>query len=85
MTIKTASIRIPKRFYDDHVERDLDAPGILNETKGHYYIDALSPYLDELLSDAEYYAAMANYMDDHVFGICVSARATARAIRAALS
>lgn len=83
-TIKTATIRIPRRFYDDHVERDLEAPGVLKATKTHYWIDALSPHLDELLSDADYYADSVGDMDSYLFGLCMSARATARAIRAAI-
>jgi len=76
-------IRIPRRFYDDHVERDLEAPAVLKATKAHYWIDAQSPHIDELLSDADYYADSAGDMDSHLFGLCASARATARAIRAA--
>lgn len=83
MTIKTAMIRIPKRFYDDHCERDLEAPAVLKEGKAHYWIDALSPHLEELLSDAEYYADSIAHMDNWLIGICRSADATARAIRAA--
>lgn len=49
-------IRIPKRFYDDHCERDLDAPEILKETKAHYYIsDEPCAALDELVDDAKFY------------------------------
>lgn len=80
MTIKTASIKIPRRFYDDHVERDLPAPGILCSTKTHYFIDALSRDLPELLSDAEYYASMSRYMEKEYRGLCRSAAATVKAI-----
>lgn len=83
MTIKTATIRIPRRFYDDHVDRDLEAPEVLKATKSHYWIDALSPHLDELLSDADYYADSVGDMERHLFGLCKSAAATAAAIRAA--
>lgn len=76
-------IRIPKRFYDDHTDRDLEAPPIVKETKAHYFIDANSEHLDELLSDASYYADPACY--DFEFGtylaaIILSARATEKAI-----
>ena len=83
MAIKTASIRIPRKFYDDHVERDLGAPSILRVTKYHYFIDALSPYLEELLSDAEYYLSMIKYMDAEYRGLCRSATATVKAIKEA--
>ena len=33
-------IRIPKRYYDDHVEcADEESPAVLRETKSHYYVD----------------------------------------------
>lgn len=83
MSIKTNMIRIPKRFYVDHIERDLEAPAVLKETKSHYWIDGLSPYLDELLSDAEHYAESAPYMEREYLGLCRSA-ATARAINNAI-
>jgi hypothetical protein len=80
MTIRTASIRVPRKFYHDHVERDLPAPGVLRRTKHHYFIDALSPYLEEFLSDAEYYSSMSRYMDAEYRGLCKSAAATVKAI-----
>lgn len=49
-------IRIPKRFFVDHWERDLPTPKILKETSSHYYIDAKDEALDELISDAKHYA-----------------------------
>ena len=48
-------IRIPKRFYDDHAERDLESPAILKETARHYWI-AADQHLAELLSDADFYS-----------------------------
>ncbi len=83
MTIKTDTIRIPRRFYDDHCERDLPAPSIIKTTKAHYWIDAHSESLAELLSDAEYYEDSAQHMEREMIGIIRSAAATASAIRAA--
>jgi len=80
MTIKTAMIRVPRKFYDDHVDRDLPAPGILRSTKTHYYIDALSRDLDELLDDAKYYTEMIKYMHPDYRGLCRSAAATVKSI-----
>lgn len=80
MTIKAATIRVPRKFYDDHVERDLPAPGILRSTKTHYYIDALSRDLDELLDDAKYYVEMEKYMHPDYRGLCRSAAATVKSI-----
>ena len=48
-------IRIPKRFYDDHRERDLDSPVIVKETKTHYWIKKHDEALPELIADARYY------------------------------
>lgn len=53
----TDLIRLPKRFFDDHAERDLDTPAIVRETKAHYFVRANDPALDELREDAEFYAA----------------------------
>ena len=80
--MKTAElIRIPQRFYDDHVDRDLEAPGIVRETKRHYFIDATSEHLEELLSDAEYYARCFDFeVGTHLAALILSARATERAI-----
>ena len=33
-------IKIPTRFYEDHLERDLECPAIIKETKTHYWISA---------------------------------------------
>ena len=50
-------IRIPKVFYDDHtVNLSLEAPPVVRETKRHYFIDASSEHLAELLSNASFYA-----------------------------
>jgi hypothetical protein len=54
----TDAYKIPKRFYDDHVECcDLPAPAIIRETKSHYFIDAAeTDEMAELRSNATYYA-----------------------------
>ena len=70
-------IRIPKRFYDDHCERDLEAPEILKETKAHYWI-AADQHLAELLSDAEFYSDYEHFPNS--LGLITSAIATAKAI-----
>ena len=49
-------LSIPKRFYDDHVERDLPAPEILERNGQHYTIDSEHPDFDELVNDASHYA-----------------------------
>ena len=72
-------IRIPKRFYDDHAERDLRSPAIVKETARHYWI-AADQNLTELLSDAEFYRDVPPDLPGY-FGLVSSARATANAIR----
>jgi len=79
------TIKITKCFYQDHVERDLPAPAIVRETKRHYFIDANSEHLDELLADAAFYADPWSYPDAE-FGswlaaLVRSANATEKAIK----
>ena len=77
-------IKITKRFYQDHVERDLDAPPIIRQTQSHIWIDANSQHVGELLADADFYADPNTFggsqfaSDSH--GLIKSAKATKRAI-----
>ena len=76
-------IRIPKTFYQDHVDRDLPAPPIVRETKRHYWIDATSEHVDELLSDASHHGDPACFdfeVGSYLGALILSARATERAI-----
>lgn len=73
-------IKIPTRFYDDHCERDLPAPPIVKETKSNYWVDADSEHLAELLDDADLYSYPSDW-PRYLFGVCMSAAATANAIR----
>jgi len=74
-------IRIPKRFLNDHLERDLPAPAIVRETKSHCFIDPRDPAIGELANDAGHYA---DGLDEAPLGIVLSARATLRAIQRAV-
>tara|TARA_R100000315_G_C5178750_1_gene103521 strand:- start:381 stop:752 length:372 start_codon:yes stop_codon:yes gene_type:complete len=48
--------KITKRFYEDHVERDLIAPDVVKKTKTHFWIDATeNEAMAELRSDALFY------------------------------
>lgn len=49
-------IRIPKRFFRDHSERDLPTPRVVCSTGQHFWIDAGDPHLPELRDDATFYA-----------------------------
>ena len=76
-------IKITKRFYQDHVERDLPAPPIVKQSNRHIWIDASSEYLKDLMSDASFYADPASYdaeFGSHLSALVRSARATLNAI-----
>lgn len=51
-----AVVSIPKKFYDDHADRELPSPPVISETARHYRIDPAHPDLEELVSDAQHYA-----------------------------
>lgn len=79
-------IRLPHMFYQDHVDRGLEAPSAIKWTTNHVFVYDDAPGLTDLLSDADFYAdaygpgaGMPEY-----FGLKSSARATARAIRKAI-
>ena len=78
------TIRIPRLFYEDHEDRDLDTPVAIKTTKRHVWIDPADPALGELLSDARYYSDPYGF-DPECFGLCMSARATAKAIESYLN
>ena len=77
-------IKIPKRFFDDHKDRETPAPlpEIIRETKGHYFISCDDPGVYDLLSDAEYYAELSIHDSDAwLFGVIRSAAATVKALK----
>ena len=80
----TDLIKIPRTFYDDHRDRDLESPKILKETKTHYWIKADDPDIAELKSDAHYYYTLwrEGAFDKYLFGLCMSAGATLKALEA---
>lgn len=77
---KAATIRIPERFYTDHLERDLDTPEDIGDNARYAVVRSDDPALAELLDDAEYYAHPSG-PDAGPKGITMSAKATVRAIR----
>ena len=78
--MKPKTIRIPERFYVDHMERALDTPADLGKCRTHAIVSVDDPHLGELLSDAEHYAHPSG-PDACPRGIIMSAKATVRAIR----
>lgn len=74
-------INLPRRFYWDHLERDLPTPEILQSNRAHIVVDAADPAMAEYLDDAEHYATGS--MDMLPPGLRASAIATVAAIRKA--
>lgn len=75
-----SAVRIPRRFYEDHLWRDLPTPIALRETKRHVWIDSEDEAVIDLLSDAEHHAEEAMHFDPPMPGLASSARATVRAL-----
>ena len=50
------TVRIPRRFYEDHEWRDLPTPPAVRGTVHHVWIDPSHPDTTELANDAAYYA-----------------------------
>jgi len=75
------TIRIPQRFYDYHVDRDLDAPAVVGSNKRHYYIESTDDHIMELYREADEFC----YNDDPAnFGLVSSACATCKAMEKTL-
>ena len=78
------AVKITKKFYEDHVMRDLPAPPVIKQTKSHIWIDATSEHLSELLAGADYYADPWTYshaeFGSPLAALVKSAKATKSAI-----
>lgn len=81
-------IRIPKVYYDDHIQCECEAPPIVRETKSHYFISGEEvrhsqepgmSTLDDLYTRAKTYEDQ-RYHDSDYWGLCRSAKATIIAI-----
>lgn len=79
----TNLIKIPKRFFDDHRDRDLDTPEVIKATQNNYWISKSDPAIGELISDAEYYVVMGELgaWDKWMFGLVLSAKATLKSLQ----
>tara|TARA_R110002020_G_scaffold221264_3_gene429283 strand:+ start:131 stop:394 length:264 start_codon:yes stop_codon:yes gene_type:complete len=83
----TEPIKIPMRYYDDHIACDCIAPKIIRQTKQHYFIDP-TENTDEM---AEFRSRLELYADSYCTpdywescrGIVLSARATLVALNKA--
>tara|TARA_Y100001963_G_C6594094_1_gene359359 strand:+ start:431 stop:694 length:264 start_codon:yes stop_codon:yes gene_type:complete len=80
-------IKIPKRYYDDHVDCDCIAPQIIRETKQHYFIDPTeNDEMAEFRSRLNLYAdsyCTQDYWENGFSGVVLSARATLAALKKA--
>ena len=78
----TVDVRIPKRFYEDHVGRDLPAGTIVRELAKHLVVQLDHEAFAELLDDAVFYGEPETQRDmgPEYAGLCSSARATAAAL-----
>jgi hypothetical protein len=79
-------VRVPARFFQDHMERDLDTPKVVRETSRFVWIRRDDPATPELLNDAEYYSdpsgpRIGDYREG--IGLFNSAKATVKALKPA--
>lgn len=80
-----ATVRIPRRFYDDHEWRGLPTPVPVKQDKRNVWIALDDEAFVELVNDAEYYAGA--YGPDGMGdggGLVRSATSLLKALRAAL-
>lgn len=76
-------IRIPKTYYDDHIDCEVEAPKVIRENETYYFIDTEpEDHLEELYSRAAYYAdpRVHGQLYFKYIGLCRSARWTVEAI-----
>ena len=74
-------VRVPARFYDDHVLRDGDPGRVVKRAGGRVTVELDDDALASLERDARFYAAMGEGEFDRAdHGIVKSARATLRAL-----
>lgn len=74
-------MKIPTRFYLDHRARECGATGkVVSSNKNYVIVEFDSIALDDLVSDATYYASFTREDFAENKGVCLSARATLKAI-----
>lgn len=78
--MENTTLRLPPRFYADHVSRDLPAGTVVRRTKTGVYVELTEDEVAEIRSDADYYATAGDAFDTDLRGLVASAKATVRAI-----
>lgn len=74
-------IKIPALFYMDHRARECGATGkLVSSTKNYVIVELDSIALEDLVSDADYYGSLSREDFRENKGVCLSARATLKAI-----
>ncbi len=74
-------MKLPARFYLDHRARDCGESGkIVHSTKNYIIVELDAAALDDLIGDADYYASLEHADFYQNKGVCLSARATVKAI-----
>lgn len=75
----TVTVRLPRRFYDDHVDRELSAGVEQRRLARQVEVVLDQASFDELRSDADHYATSPGF-DPSLRGLIASARATVAAL-----
>lgn len=77
-----AIIRITKQFYDDHIERDLEAPYPIRVSKRYYWIDTEDTHFAELHAYALFYRGMwlDGAFEAYLKPVCMSAHQLCTAV-----
>jgi hypothetical protein len=75
------TLKLPRKFWDDHYDRCADHPGFREEvksTKREVVVRLDDEALKNLTSDADYYSETTGFdtSDPWMMGLCASARAT---------
>jgi hypothetical protein len=78
--------KVPQRFYQDHLSRDLGTGKIVAESGNYFIVELDESSYYELLSDAEFYSDssyVVSQMGNGYLGLSKSAQATVRALEKA--
>lgn len=87
VAVKRLEVRVPSKFWDDHKSRDCSPSAIIvKSTKRATVVLLDEAALDDLTSDAKYYADENTADGDRMLiAMAASARATLRAIEKAVA